>query len=162
MKGTPIFLIFAAAALTFPGASGQVRTAPKAAGQATLNAEGVKAFDELGVELAKLIDAQRQLSATAVKLEDLCAKLAKAGENVDKAVEPAEKALVYIRAQAGGNEIAALVKAARDFQEMSQSFNLQYLGLQQQMQDENRRFTLISNIMKTKHDTAKNSISNVR
>ena len=28
--------------------------------------------------------------------------------------------------------------------------------------DESRRFTLLSNIMKTKHDTAKNSISNVR
>jgi hypothetical protein len=30
------------------------------------------------------------------------------------------------------------------------------------MQDENRRFTLVSNIMKTKHDTAKNAINNVR
>lgn len=47
-------------------------------------------------------------------------------------------------------------------QEMNQSFNMQYLQLQQNMQDESRRFTLISNIMKTKHDTAKNSISNVR
>jgi hypothetical protein len=42
------------------------------------------------------------------------------------------------------------------------SFNMQYLMLQQHMQDENRRFTLLSNIMKTKHDTAENSISNVR
>jgi hypothetical protein len=42
------------------------------------------------------------------------------------------------------------------------SFNMQYLMLQQSMQDENRRFTLLSNIMKTKHDTAENSISNVR
>jgi hypothetical protein len=50
----------------------------------------------------------------------------------------------------------------RNMQEMNQSFNMQYLGLQQQMQDESRRFTLVSNIMKTKHDTAKNSISNLR
>jgi hypothetical protein len=47
-------------------------------------------------------------------------------------------------------------------QKMSASFNLQYLGLQQQMQDENRRFTMISNIMKIKHDTARNAINNVR
>jgi len=46
--------------------------------------------------------------------------------------------------------------------EMNQSFNLQYLGLQQAMQDENRRFTLVSNIMKNKHDTAKNAINNIR
>jgi hypothetical protein len=47
-------------------------------------------------------------------------------------------------------------------QEVTQSFNLQYLGLQNQMQDENRRFTLVSNIMKIKHETAKNVINNLR
>jgi len=45
---------------------------------------------------------------------------------------------------------------------MQLSFNQQYLALQSQMQAENRRYSAISNIMKTKHDTAKNSISNVR
>jgi hypothetical protein len=55
------------------------------------------------------------------------------------------------------------VEARRDLAETAnQSFNLQYLNLQQQLQDENRRFTLISNIMKTKHDTSENSIGNVR
>ncbi len=49
-----------------------------------------------------------------------------------------------------------------EMQEMNQSFNLQYLQLQQKMQDENRQFTMLSNVMKTKHDTAKNSISNIR
>lgn len=40
--------------------------------------------------------------------------------------------------------------------------NLRNLSLQQQMQDENRRYSLVSNIMKTKHDTANTSITNVR
>jgi len=39
---------------------------------------------------------------------------------------------------------------------------MQYLMLQQKMQSDNRRFTLLSNIMKIKHDTAKNAINNVR
>ena len=52
--------------------------------------------------------------------------------------------------------------ATKSMQEIQMSFNLQYLQLQQQMQNENRSYTAISNIMKTKHDTAKNSISNVR
>jgi hypothetical protein len=30
------------------------------------------------------------------------------------------------------------------------------------MQNENRQYTMVSNIMKTKHDTVKNSISNIR
>ncbi|MBX3181453.1 MAG: hypothetical protein KIT72_13735 [Polyangiaceae bacterium] len=42
------------------------------------------------------------------------------------------------------------------------AFNMQYLQLQQSMQDENRKFTTLSNIMKTRHDTAKNAISNVK
>ncbi|UCF43965.1 MAG: RHS repeat protein [Planctomycetota bacterium] len=42
------------------------------------------------------------------------------------------------------------------------SYNLQYLQLQNKMQRDNRQFTLISNIMKMKHDTAKNLINNIR
>jgi hypothetical protein len=56
----------------------------------------------------------------------------------------------------------SLSQAVKEMQEVNMSFNMQYLMLQQKMQDESRRFTLLSNIMKTKHDTAKNSISNVR
>lgn len=36
------------------------------------------------------------------------------------------------------------------------------LALQNQMQQENQTFSTLSNVMKTKHDTAKNSIANVR
>ena len=52
--------------------------------------------------------------------------------------------------------------ATKEMQETQMSFNLQYLQLQSQMQNENRSYTTVSNIMKTKHDTAKNSISNIR
>jgi hypothetical protein len=55
-----------------------------------------------------------------------------------------------------------LLNATKQMQEAQMSFNLQYLQLQSQMQHENRSYTAISNIMKTKHDTVKNSISNVR
>lgn len=55
-----------------------------------------------------------------------------------------------------------LESATKQMQEMQMSFNLQYLQLQSQMQHENRSYTAVSNIMKTKHDTVKNSISNVR
>ena len=55
-----------------------------------------------------------------------------------------------------------LLNATKLMQETQMSFNLQYLQLQSQMQHENRSYTAVSNIMKTKHDTVKNSISNVR
>lgn len=65
-------------------------------------------------------------------------------------------------AGSSGDASAALMAATREMQEMNQSFNLQYLQLQQKMQADSRQFTLLSNIMKTKHDTAKNAINNVR
>ena len=63
---------------------------------------------------------------------------------------------------ANGSESSQLMLATKKMQEMNQSFNLQYLQLQQKLQSDNRQFTLMSNIMKTKHDTAKNAINNVR
>jgi len=61
-----------------------------------------------------------------------------------------------------GDTGATLLQATREMQEMSQQFNLQYLQLQQNMQNENRKFSALSNVMKTKHDTAKSMIQNVR
>lgn len=52
--------------------------------------------------------------------------------------------------------------AGEEMQGMQVGPNLKFLQLQSQMQHENRTFTLVSNIMKTKHDTTKNSIGNVR
>jgi hypothetical protein len=65
-------------------------------------------------------------------------------------------------AELAGEGQAALFASTKQMQEMQMSFNLQYLQLQSQMQHEKRSYTAISNIMKTKHDTVKNSISNVR
>jgi hypothetical protein len=64
-------------------------------------------------------------------------------------------------AQVGAGQ-TQLLDATRQMQETQMSFNLQYLQLQSQMQDENRQYSAVSNIMKTKHDTVKNSISNIR
>jgi len=63
---------------------------------------------------------------------------------------------------AGGDSSSQLLQATQRMQETQMSFNLQYLQLQNQMQNANRQYTAVSNIMKTKHDTVKNSISNIR
>lgn len=64
--------------------------------------------------------------------------------------------------RARGEDVSELMTEQASLQEMQMSFNMQYLQLQEQMQNESRRFSLLSNIMKTKHDTVRNSISNVR
>lgn len=57
---------------------------------------------------------------------------------------------------------AQLMQATAFMMEMNQVFNLQYLMLQQNMQAENRQYTALSNIMKAKHDAAKNALSNLK
>lgn len=69
---------------------------------------------------------------------------------------------VYNATDVVKNKIDARLNATKEMHENQMSFNLQYLQLQSQMQHENRSYTAISNIMKTKHDTVKNSISNIR
>jgi len=61
----------------------------------------------------------------------------------------------------GGSSQGQLMDATQGMQEMQMSFNMQYLQLQNTMQNDNRQFTMVSNIMKTKGDTAKNTISNI-
>lgn len=55
-----------------------------------------------------------------------------------------------------------MMNATHEMTEMNQSFSLQYLGLQQNLQQENRQFTMMSNILKAKRDAARASINNTR
>jgi hypothetical protein len=54
-----------------------------------------------------------------------------------------------------------LLQQTQQMQELNNSFNLQYLQLQENMQQDNRAWTTVSNVAKTRHDTAKNSINNL-
>lgn len=58
----------------------------------------------------------------------------------------------------GSSEIDAM----RRLQQEGQQFNMQYLMLQQEAQQSNRRFSVVSNILKARHDTARAAINNLR
>jgi hypothetical protein len=94
--------------------------------------------------------------------------LSRAGHQLEALASEWEQARVTDRsgersgtAAAGGSQ-AALMNASHEMQEMNQGFNLQYLNLQQKIQAENRAYTALSNVMKTKHDTVKNAIGSAR
>lgn len=110
---------------------------------------------EIGADLTSLESHFQKYRQAAEKLSELYAKLSAKAAEVGKAGSA-------IGAAAGGGSQSALLAATKQMQETQMSFNLQYLQLQSQMQNENRSYTAVSNIMKTKHDTVKNSISNVR
>ncbi len=60
-----------------------------------------------------------------------------------------------------GGGTGDVVEATRALQREAQTFNLQYLQLQESMQRESREFTALSNVMKVKHDSARSAINNI-
>ena len=89
------------------------------------------------------------------ELEQLCAT----------SMQMNQKLLALLATEVRGfttNSTADPIARQRQLEAMQQRFNLQYMYMQQNMQDESRRFSLLSNIMKTKHDTARSSINNLR
>ncbi|HET7752925.1 MAG TPA: hypothetical protein VFK85_03365 [Anaeromyxobacteraceae bacterium] len=77
---------------------------------------------------------------------------------IASAAAPGTAALPGDGAAAGGGD---LLEATRTLQQQAQSFNVQYLQLQENMQRESREFTALSNVMKVRHDTSKAAISNI-
>ncbi len=65
------------------------------------------------------------------------------------------------RTPAGAGGAGDMIEATRALQQEAQSFNLQYLQLQESLQREGREFTAISNVMKARHDAAKAAIGNI-
>ena len=61
----------------------------------------------------------------------------------------------------GGSD-ASDMATMQAMQRENQAFNMQLLGLQEQVQQDSQRFTTISNVMRAKQDTAKAAISNIR
>jgi hypothetical protein len=60
--------------------------------------------------------------------------------------------------QTGGSSLDSLQQVMNSNNQAS----FQLLGVQMQMQKENQVFSTVSNVLKTRHDTVKNTISNVR
>ena len=109
----------------------------------------------------KALSALGEAEAARSQLLEGHARLREAGTELGRLFAQ-QTALVTGVVKARGASPAALARAIEAMQEAQMSFNLQYLQLQSQMQNESRSFTAVSNIMKTKHDTVKNSISNIR
>jgi hypothetical protein len=61
----------------------------------------------------------------------------------------------------GAGSQGDLLEATRTMQQEAQAMNLQYLQLQERMQQESREFTTLSNVMRVKHDTARAAIGNI-
>ena len=114
--------------------------------------------------LATLRQEVEALQAVHAELDDSYARSVRLEEQLIELVNAfsREVADFLARIAAGDHSRDQLLVATKQMQEIQMSFNQQYLQLQMQMQRENRSYTSVSNIMKTRHDTVKNSIGNIR
>ncbi len=139
------------------------------AGTPSGRADAARALDESSAQLAQLDQIYARTAAINQQLSQLYDTLSKKAAQVGKLAEKvnAGKGVpgaggARASAAAGTDSLEQLLNATKAMQETQMSFNLQYLQLQSQMQNENREYTTVSNILKTKHDTVKNSINNIR
>ena len=151
---TPL-LVACMALLVLPASTGQREPAPS---RLVINnrADMIQAMDQIQADLVKLNASHESYRQAAEKLATMYSDLSTKAEQVAKAAN------AVTTGRSNPASLTALMQATQRMQETQMSFNLQYLQLQNQMQEENRQYTAVSNIMKTKHDTVKNSISNIR
>jgi hypothetical protein len=117
---------------------------------ATALADSVKLMDEASAQLAQLNESH--------------ARAIRTGEEMSRIYSDLNGKINDICRVAEGTRISPMEVAKRltELCEAAGPSNLQHLKLQTALQNENRSFTMLSNIMKTKHDTVKNAISNIR
>ena len=92
---------------------------------------------------------------------DLAAPFVPGGSVLSAAVRTASATALGDGTGAGTGD-GDLLSATRALQHESQTANLQYLQLQEDMQRESRTFSALSNVMKVKHDSAHAAIQNIR
>jgi hypothetical protein len=78
---------------------------------------------------------------------------------VTRSVNATVPGLTEAETQAIASYVIAEIASTKD---TPAGFNSQYLQLQPQARTASRTYSTLSNIMKSKHDTVKNSISNIR
>jgi len=112
-------------------------------------------LDQLSAKVKKALRRNAQLPADVIKI------LSASSRGLSQQEIEALGTYVSGEISSERSNDSSLMQATQQMQETQMSFNLQYLQVQSEMQNQNRNFTTVSNIMKTKHDTVKNTISNI-
>ena len=121
-----------------------------------------------GAELATHVVAGPVLAA-AVHDARIGATTALGGSGTPAAAVGASASPATALGAAGGSTAAAVAAGAspdmasvQAMMQAGQASSLQLFALQEQVQQENQRFSTISNVSRAKHDTAKAAVSNIR
>ena len=104
------------------------------------------------IDRNKLIAAKNKLKFTIRAIEAEIKVLQRRTKDMKKKLKDARKMVSSINP-----------KKSRDgMLEVMEKMNTSFLAIKNQMQQESRQFNTLSNLMKTQHDNAMNSIRNIR
>jgi hypothetical protein len=154
VKRTLVILAIAAFSVEILISGGQDPNRGQSLRTAGLSAETLMAINTVGDDLDKLNESQEKLVKAAGEIESLYLQLSRKVKEVSRLALDAGKSRSL--------ETQTLFLAIQEMREMEIGFNLQYNMLQNEISRENQQYRMVSNIMKNKHDTAKNSINIIR
>ena len=111
-----------------------------------------------------LLEVHEDLQQNLSILEGYSASMSRLGEELDRGIKEIHEKLVNFleSIETLSSSPPDLFVATEGMQKMNRAFSMQYLGIQEKIQQETREFAMLSNIMKAKHEAAKNAINNIR
>jgi len=112
--------------------------------------DALRALDDMSTNLAQMERLHASMMALDGKMATLYRTLSDKAASVGKL------------AATPGTSQSALMQATQRMQETQMSFNLQYLQLQENMQNDSRQYAALSNVLKTKQDTMKAALANMK
>jgi hypothetical protein len=127
----------------FAGAQGAVESS-------SARRDALHAFDDVSATVAQLDTVHANMMVLDGKMSALYRALS------------AKVASVSKLAASSGTSSSDLMQATQQMQQMQMSFNLQYLALQEQMQNDAREYTALSNVLKARYDTMKGILANIK
>jgi hypothetical protein len=110
-------------------------------------------INSISDRLDEAVRTLQELDAHANRLENLRKELFEAVES-----RRAQVADLLAKASTGPSQAVSLAK----LRTLEKATSAALLKLQMKMQSESRVFTSVSNVLKSRHDTVKNSIGNIR
>lgn len=120
----------------------------------TISAEGRAAILAISDDLKELQKNHENYVKAAAELDGLYAKLSDQAQAVARLASEIEKSQ--------NDKMNALLKAIQKMEEMQQGLKAIHHDSQSKMTEEDRKFAMVSKIIKDRHDTSKNAIANIR
>ena len=121
--------------------------------------------DPKNVEVKKeLLDLNQTLQQDFATLESHYLNISKLNDELQSTTQEYSEKLMNLieRNISSASNQSELVPILKVMKEMHNSYYRQYKNLQNAMQMESRKFNVISNAMKAKHDSEKAAINNIR